>query len=120
MKQQIRVLVITSMLFSAFVTGHAFADLTLVKITHIGSDLGVGKMIAVEFDKDIINGACERNNLLMFDPADSTQKVMIAQAMIAQAMIAKVEGNDVFVADSGICPYMFNGQTVGEYTIMKD
>ena len=115
MKQQIRILAIISTLLSALVTGYAFADLTLVKITHIGSDLGVGKMIAVEFDKDIINGACERNNLLMFDPANSTQKVMIAQAMIA-----KVEGNDVFVADSGNCPHMFNGQTVGEYSIMKD
>jgi hypothetical protein len=115
MKHQIRILAITATLLSALVTGYAFADGTFVTITHIGSDLSTGKMIAVEFDKDIINGVCQRNNVLMFDPADPTQKVMIAQAMIA-----KIEGNSVYVVDSRTCPHLFNGQLVGEYSIMKD
>ena len=115
MKKQVRkALATVAIPLSLVFAGSAHADLTLVKITAVASYIDTGPLIAVEFDPDIKNGVCERNDILMFDPTDPTHKVMLADVIAS-----KINQNNVYLADSGTCVDTFNGSTVGRYRIMK-
>jgi len=93
-------------------TAHATLTTGLM-ITRIGGDLRNNELFALQFDRDINNGVCERNNVLYLDPSNAAQRALIAVAITAQ-----VQGSTVTVIDSATCDEVFNGSSVGNVDLI--
>lgn len=99
------ILLLSAQSYAALTTGAV--------ITRVGGDLRNNDLFAIQLDKDIVNGVCQRNNVLYLDPADPAQKALIAVAITAQ-----VQGQTVTIIDTGTCDNTFNGSTVGNVALI--